>query len=73
MNAERYDWNAIVGGLNRFLRLRSIPIGMKLFETVEAAPLKSRRSSVSFSASLAPGCPVGPQGRRCESAATPSL
>ncbi|HKQ64202.1 MAG TPA: DUF169 domain-containing protein [Methylomirabilota bacterium] len=31
-----YDWNAIVDGLNRYLRLRSIPIGMKLFETVEA-------------------------------------
>ena len=33
---ERYDWNAIVDGLNRYLRLRSIPIGMKLFETIEA-------------------------------------
>ena len=33
---EGYDWNAIVDGLNRYLRLRSIPIGMKLFETVEA-------------------------------------
>src|SRR5258708_35246194 len=33
---ETYDWNAIVDGLNRYLRLRSIPIGMKLFETVEA-------------------------------------
>src|SRR5882762_7023222 len=32
---EQYDWNAIVDGLNRYLRLRSIPIGMKLFETVE--------------------------------------
>lgn len=31
-----YDWDAIVGGLNQYLRLRSIPIGMKLFETVEA-------------------------------------
>ena len=36
MTAERYDWNAIVDGLTRHLRLRSIPIGMKLFETVEA-------------------------------------
>lgn len=36
MSAERYDWSAIVGGLDRFLRLRSIPIGMKLFESVEA-------------------------------------
>ncbi len=33
---QTYDWNAIVDGLNRYLRLRSIPIGMKLFETVEA-------------------------------------
>ena len=36
MTAERYDWTAIVAGLTRHLRLRSIPIGMKLFETVEA-------------------------------------
>ena len=35
MTAEKYDWNGIVDGLNRHLRLRSIPIGMKLFETVE--------------------------------------
>src|SRR4030095_17201252 len=35
MADERYDWDAIVGGLNQYLRLRSIPIGMKLFETVE--------------------------------------
>jgi hypothetical protein len=34
--AETYDWDAIVNGLNQYLRLRSIPIGMKLFETVEA-------------------------------------
>ncbi|MBI2219358.1 MAG: DUF169 domain-containing protein [Candidatus Rokubacteria bacterium] len=33
---ETYDWNAIVDALNRHLHLRSIPIGMKLFETVEA-------------------------------------
>ncbi len=36
MTAEHYDWDAIVDGLNRHLHLRSIPIGMKLFETVEA-------------------------------------
>ncbi len=36
MTSERYDFTAIVDGLNRYLRLRSIPIGMKLFETVEA-------------------------------------
>src|SRR2546423_11540614 len=36
MTTQTYDWQAIVEGLNRYLRLRSIPIGMKLFETVEA-------------------------------------
>ena len=35
MTAESYDWEAILGGLDRHLRLRTIPIGMKLFETVE--------------------------------------
>ena len=35
MSTETYDWDAIVNGLNQHLRLRSIPIGMKLFETVE--------------------------------------
>ena len=42
---ETYDWAAIVDDLNRYLRLRSIPIGMKLFETVEemAAIPKIRR------------------------------
>jgi uncharacterized protein (DUF169 family) len=33
--AARLDWNAVVDELNRHLRLRSIPIGMKLFATVE--------------------------------------
>ncbi|ANK79785.1 DUF169 domain-containing protein [Minwuia thermotolerans] len=32
---ESYDWNAILDGLNTYLRLRTTPIGMKLFETVE--------------------------------------
>src|ERR671925_412186 len=48
MTAETYDWNAIVDDLNRYLKLRSIPIGMKLFETVaemEAIP-KIRRPRV---------------------------
>lgn len=36
MTSESYDWDAIVNGLNQYLHLRSIPIGMKLFETVEA-------------------------------------
>ena len=35
MTTETYDWDAIVNGLNQYLHLRSIPIGMKLFETVE--------------------------------------
>src|SRR5437660_67098 len=48
MTTETYDWPAIVEGLNRYLRLRSIPIGMKLFETVEAmeAIPKIRRPKV---------------------------
>jgi uncharacterized protein (DUF169 family) len=36
MTSETYDWRQIVVGLEHYLRLRSIPIGMKLFETVEA-------------------------------------
>src|SRR5678809_114776 len=35
MSTERYDFTAIVDGLNKYLHLRSIPIGMKLFETVQ--------------------------------------
>ena len=35
MTAETYDFDAIVNGLTQHLRLRSIPIGMKLFEGVE--------------------------------------
>ena len=30
---DSYDWTGIVEGLERYLRLRSIPVGMKLFET----------------------------------------
>ncbi|MBI2526387.1 MAG: DUF169 domain-containing protein [Candidatus Rokubacteria bacterium] len=48
MTAETYDFDAIVNGLNQYLRLRSIPIGMKLFERVqdmEAIP-KIRRPKV---------------------------
>ncbi len=30
-----YDWNQLVDDLNRLLRLRTTPIGMKLFTTVE--------------------------------------
>ena len=40
-----YDWNAIVDDLNKLLRLRTTPIGMKLFRTaqeMEAIP-KIRR------------------------------
>ena len=32
---DRYDWEAIVGELNRYLRFTATPIGMKMFETVE--------------------------------------
>lgn len=32
---DTYDWAQIVGNLNRLLRLRTTPIGMKLFATVE--------------------------------------
>src|SRR6058998_3846755 len=35
MTTETYDWTTIVDELNQHLRLRSIPIGMKLFESVE--------------------------------------
>ncbi|MFA7250244.1 MAG: DUF169 domain-containing protein [Dehalococcoidia bacterium] len=31
---DRYDWNAIVGGLNQYLRLRATPVGIKMFERV---------------------------------------
>lgn len=30
---DSYDWKAIIEGLNTYLRLRTTPIGMKLFET----------------------------------------
>jgi uncharacterized protein (DUF169 family) len=36
MPAVHYDWAKLVADLESFLRLRSIPIGMRLFETVEA-------------------------------------
>jgi uncharacterized protein (DUF169 family) len=48
VTSESYDWEAILNGLNHYLRLRSIPIGMKLFESVaemEAIP-KIRRPKV---------------------------
>ncbi len=32
---ESYDWPKLLDELNRWLRLRTTPIGMKLFETVE--------------------------------------
>jgi uncharacterized protein (DUF169 family) len=48
VTTEKYDWDAIIGGLNQYLRLRSIPIGMKLYEDaaeMEAIP-KIRRPKV---------------------------
>jgi len=46
--APSLDYEQIVNGLNQYLRLRSIPIGMKLYETVEemAAIPKIRRPKV---------------------------
>lgn len=35
MSGEAYDWPELLAGLDRHLRLKSIPIGMKLFATVE--------------------------------------
>lgn len=32
---DRYDWPALVDSLNRLLRLKATPVGMKLFATVE--------------------------------------
>jgi uncharacterized protein (DUF169 family) len=32
---ESYDWSSLVAELNSLLRLRTTPIGMKLFETIE--------------------------------------
>ena len=43
------DWSGLVDGLNRFLRLRTTPIGMKLYESVaemEAVPRIRRPSAV---------------------------
>ncbi len=45
-----YDWTAIVEGLNRYLRLRATPVGMKMFESVEAmeAVERIRRPDVQY-------------------------
>ena len=67
MTTETYDWDAIVNGLNQYLRLRSIPIGMKLFETVEAmeAIPKIRRPRVQahHGSDRRPGAPARLDGR----------
>ncbi len=44
---SEYDWPALVDQLNRLVRIRTTPIGMKMFETVEAmeAIPKIRRPS----------------------------
>lgn len=54
MSETTYDWQAIVGGLSRYLKLRSIPIGMKLFETVEAMEAIPRIREHSSRAAKAP-------------------
>ena len=44
-----FDWQGIVDSLNRLLRLRTNPFGMKLFETVaemEAIPRIRRPQSI---------------------------
>jgi uncharacterized protein (DUF169 family) len=49
LGANRYDWAQLVADLNRLLRLRTTPIGMKLFETVaemEAIPKIRRPGAV---------------------------
>lgn len=33
---DAYDWQELVDGLTRYLRLAATPVGMKMFETVEA-------------------------------------
>src|SRR5258706_4239030 len=33
--SQSYDWKAIIDDLNALLRLRTTPIGMKMFRTVE--------------------------------------
>jgi uncharacterized protein (DUF169 family) len=48
-DTDTYDWPTLIDGLNRFLRLRTTPIGMKLFPTVaemEAIPRIRRPSEV---------------------------
>ncbi len=47
-----YDWDAILDGLTKYLRIRATPIGMKLFETVEEmeAVEKIRRPKGIFTA-----------------------
>ena len=46
---ESYDWPELVNGLNRYLRLRATPIGMKLFTSEEemmAVPRLRRPKSI---------------------------
>ena len=37
-----FDWPTLVDELNRLLRLKTTPIGMKLFETVESMQAVAR-------------------------------
>ncbi len=46
---EHYDWPALVGDLNRLLRLKTTPIGMKMFATraeMEAIPRIRRPNAI---------------------------
>jgi uncharacterized protein (DUF169 family) len=49
LGPDRYDWPRLVGDLDRLLRLRTTPVGMKLFETVaemEAVPRIRRPAAI---------------------------
>lgn len=58
-----YDWDAILEGLNKYLRIRATPIGMKLFETKEEMETveKIRRPKSIYTADqiVAQACRLG--------------
>ena len=57
-----HDWSALVDALNRFLRLRTTPISMKLYQSVaemEAVPRIRRPSAVHTTDELLRAIPPG--------------